>query len=174
MKKNSFLAGSHAATLLLGFLLGIYLLPILTEPGTPSLESIMAIARSSEFKGNFRCDLQGSDLLHWGEGKVSVGKQAIALMGKVSPGPDYKLYLVPEFVENETQFLKLKARSVRVGEIKTFENFVVPVPEDVDIAAYTTVLVWCETFSEFISAAKYRQDQGPFHAQTIFASSASA
>jgi hypothetical protein len=156
MKKAMFLAGSHAATLLLGFLLGIYLLPILTAPGMPSLESIMAIARSSEFKGNFRRDLQGSDLLHWGEGEVSVGKQAIALMGKVSPGPDYKLYLVPEFVENEAQFLKLKARSVRVGDVKTFENFVVPVPEGVDITAYTTVLVWCETFSEFISAAKYR------------------
>lgn len=156
MKKKLFLAGTHAASLLLGFLLGIYLLPILTAPATPSLESIMAIARSSEFKGNFRRDLQGSDLLHWGEGEVSVGKQAIALMGKVAPGPDYKLYLVPEFVENEAQFLKLKARSVRVGDIKTFENFVVPVPEGVDIAAYTTVVVWCETFSEFISAAKYR------------------
>lgn len=156
MKKILFLAGSHAATLLLGFLLGIYLLPILTAPGMPSLESIMAIARSSEFRGNFRRDLQGSDLLHWGEGEVSVGRQAIALMGKISPGPDYKLYLVPEFVENEAQFLKLKAQSVRVGDIKTFENFVVPVPESVDITAYTTVLVWCETFSEFISAAKYR------------------
>ncbi len=94
--------------------------------------------------------------MHWGEGKVTVGKRAIALMGKVSPGPDYKLYLVPEFVETEAQFLKVKARSVRVGDIKTFENFIVPVPADVDVAQYTTVLVWCETFSEFISAAKYR------------------
>ncbi|MEO8021272.1 DM13 domain-containing protein [Polaromonas sp.] len=156
MKKILFLASSHAVVLLLGFLLGIYLLPILTAPQTPSLASIMAIAGSSEFKGNFRRDLQGSDLLHWGEGEVSVGKQTIALMGKIAPGPDYKLYLVPEFVENEAQFLKLKARSARVGDIKTFENFIVPVPEGVDIAAYTTVLVWCETFSEFISAAKYR------------------
>lgn len=156
MKQKLLLAGTHLATLLIGFLMGIYLLPILTAPGTPSLESVMAIARSSEFKGNFRRDLKGSDLLHWGEGEVSVGKQAIALRGKVAPGPDYKLYLVPEFVENEAQFLRLKARSVRVGDVKTFENFIVPVPEGVDITAHTTVLVWCETFSEFISAAKYR------------------
>ena len=27
---------------------------------------------------------------------------------------------------------------------------------DVDVAAYTTVLVWCEAFSEFITAGKYR------------------
>jgi hypothetical protein len=156
VKRILLLLASHAAVLLVGFVLGIYLLPVLTAPQTPSLASIMAIADSSEFKGNFRRDLRGSDLLHWGEGEVSVGRQAIALMGKVAPGPDYKLYLVPEFVETEAEFLKLKARSVRVGDIKTFENFVVPVPPGVDIVQYTTVLVWCETFSEFISAAKYR------------------
>ncbi len=156
MKKFLQLAGSHAAVLLVGFALGIYLLPILTAPQTPSGAIIEAIAGKSEFKGTFRRGLEGSDLLHWGEGEIAVGKRVIALMGKVAPGPDYKLYLVPEFVENEAQFLKLKARSARVGDIKTFENFIVAVPEGIDVAQYTTVLVWCETFSEFISAAKYR------------------
>lgn len=28
--------------------------------------------------------------------------------------------------------------------------------QGVDVAQCTTVLVWCETFAEFISAAKYR------------------
>lgn len=156
MKKAVLLVASHLMVLVLGFALGIYLLPILTAPMTPSAAIVQAIAGKSEFSGQFRRDIQGSDLLHWGEGEVSVGKQAIALMGKVAPGPDYKLYLVPEFVENEEQFLRAKARSVRVGDIKTFENFIVPVPAGVDVAQYTTVLVWCETFSEFISAAKYR------------------
>lgn len=156
MKKTLLLLASHLAVLLAGFAAGIYLLPILTAPMAPSVAIVQAIAGKSEFRGQFRRDLAGSDPLHWGEGDISVGKQTIALLGKVSPGPDYKLYLVPEFVENEAQFLKLKARSVRVGDIKTFENFIVPVPENVDVAQYTTVLVWCETFSEFISAAKYR------------------
>lgn len=156
MKKVVRLVASHLVVLLLGFALGIYLLPILTAPMTPSAAIVQAIAGKSEFSGQFRRDLLGSDLLHWGEGEVSVGKQAIALMGKIAPGPDYKLYLVPEFVENEEQFLRVKSRSVRVGDIKTFENFIVPVPEGIDVAQYNTVLVWCETFSEFISAAKYR------------------
>jgi hypothetical protein len=77
-------------------------------------------------------------------------------MGKVSPGPDYKLYLSPEFVDTKEGFLKLKERSVRIGDVKTFENFIVRVPESVDPSRYTTVVVWCETFSMFISAAKYR------------------
>ncbi|MDP3414316.1 MAG: DM13 domain-containing protein [Polaromonas sp.] len=156
MKKILVLVASHLAVLLAGFVLGIYLLPILTAPAAPSAAQVQAAASPASFKGSFRRDLAGSDLLHWGEGEVSVGRHAIALMGKVAPGPDYKLYLVPEFVENEAQFLRIKSRSQRVGDIKTFENFIVPVPEDVDVAQYTTVLVWCETFSEFISAAKYR------------------
>ena len=156
MKKPLLLVASHLAVLLIGFALGIYLLPILTAPVTPSAALVQSIASSSDFRGQFRRDLAGSDLLHWGQGEVSVGRKSIALMGKLSPGPDYKLYLVPEFVENEAQFLKIKNRSARIGDIKTFENFIVAVPEGVDVALYSTVLVWCETFSEFISAAKYR------------------
>lgn len=156
MKKPLWLAASHGAVLMAGFVLGVYLLPILTAPAAPSAAQVQAASDPSGFRGSFRRDLAGSDLLHWGEGEVSVGRRMIALKGKVAPGPDYKLYLVPEFVENEAQFLRLKSRSLRVGDIKTFENFIVAVPEGVDVAQYTTVLVWCETFSEFISAAKYR------------------
>jgi hypothetical protein len=156
MKKWLLLATSHLAVLLIGFVAGIYVLPILTAPVAPSSALVQSIAGNADFSGQFRRNLAGSDLLHWGDGEISVGKKTIALMGKVSPGPDYKLYLVPEFVENEAQFLKLKSRSVRIGDIKTFENFIVPIPDGVDVAQYTTVVVWCETFSEFISAATYR------------------
>lgn len=156
MKKALLLAASHAAVLLFGFGLGIYLLPILTAPQGPSSANVQATAQAAPYTGTLRRDLRGSDLLHWGEGTVSVGQQNITLVGKLSPGPDYKLYLVPEFVEDEAQFLKLKSQSLRVGEIKTFKNFVVPVPAGVDLMRYNTVLVWCETFSEFISAARYR------------------
>jgi hypothetical protein len=45
---------------------------------------------------------------------------------------------------------------VRVGDVKTFENFVVSVPAGVDTTNFSTVIIWCETFNEFITAAKYR------------------
>ena len=45
---------------------------------------------------------------------------------------------------------------VRVGDVKTFENFVVAVPASIDLRKYTAVIVWCETFGQFITAAKYR------------------
>jgi hypothetical protein len=43
-----------------------------------------------------------------------------------------------------------------VGDVKTFNNFVVKVPPGVSPSKYTTVIVWCETFSEFITSARYR------------------
>lgn len=156
MKRILFLAATHAVALALGFALGIYYLPVLIAPKAPSLDEVKSLAGAAEFTGEFRRDLKGSDFLHWGEGRLSVGRTAVSLMGKVSPGPDYKLYLSPEFVDTKEGFLKLKERAVRVGDVKTFEHFVVRVPESVDPTRYNTAVVWCETFSMFISAAKYR------------------
>ena len=120
------------------------------------LAAAQAEAGKAEFKGQFRRDLKDSDLLHWGEGTVSVSRTSIALSGKVAPGPDYKLYLSPEFVETEADFLRLKAKMARVGDVKTFENFIVPVPGNIDPGGYNTVIVWCESFGQFITAAKYK------------------
>ena len=74
----------------------------------------------------------------------------------MAPGPDYKLYLVNQFVEDEAQFLKLKDGAKLIGDVKTFDGFIVDIPPGVDVKQYNTVLVWCESFSEFITAAKYQ------------------
>ena len=150
------LAGTHLVALALGFALGVYTLPILIAPPAPSAAEVAAQADPAAFKGRFRRDLKDSDALHWGEGTVSVSRTSIAFAGELAPGPDYKLYLSPQFVETEAEFKRLKPRMVRVGDVKTFRNFVVPVPEAVDPARYDTVIVWCETFGQFITAAKYR------------------
>lgn len=150
------LSASHGIVLLIGFALGIYLLPILTAP--PSLDRAMLAetAQSALYQAEFQRDLKGSDFLHWGEGTVSVSPTRITHQGNLAPGPDYKLYLVPEFIEDEAEFLAVRDTAQRLGDIKTFDGFLIDVPATVDIEAYTTVLVWCETFDEFISAAKYR------------------
>ncbi len=156
MNKLLLLVASHAVVLGICFAIGIYALPILTAPTAPTVAETASAASQAAFSGAFRRDLKDSDLLHWGEGTVSVGLQNIVLSGKLAPGPDYKLYLSAEFVETEADFIRLKASMARVGDVRTFENFVVPVPESVDIYRYTTVIVWCESFSQFITAAKYR------------------
>ena len=45
---------------------------------------------------------------------------------------------------------------VLVGDIKTFNNFLVQIPPGVDPSECTSVIVWCETFGEFITSAKYK------------------
>lgn len=156
MKKRLMLVVSHGFMLALGFALGIYTLPLLIAPAAPLQAQIDAQAARAVYTGQFRRDLADSDWLHWGEGTVSLGRDSIVLAGRLAPGPDYKLYLSPAFVETEADFMRLKPQMVRVGEVKTFENFIVPVPASVDLAQYNTVIVWCERFGQFITAARYR------------------
>jgi hypothetical protein len=156
MKKLLVLIVTHALAGVIGFAIGIYTLPILTAPPAPSAEEVTAKLADAEFQGEFRRDLKGSDVLHWGEGTVSVSRTAISLLGQIAPGPDYKLYLSPEFVETEAEFNQLKPKMVRVGDVKTFANFTVAVPENIDPSEFTTVIVWCESFGEFITAARYQ------------------
>ena len=151
-----FLSGTHLAMLGIGFALGVFFLPILTAP--PSLDKGMLTqtAQSALYKSEFKRDLKGSDFLHWGEGRVSLTKTKIVHEGKLAPGPDYKVYLTKEFVEDEAQFLKIKSEAKRIGDVKTFDGFLVTIPEGINIADYSTVIVWCEAFGEFITATKYK------------------
>jgi hypothetical protein len=150
------LIASHGAMLAIGFALGVYLLPILTAPKGPDQAALQETVAQARFTGRFDRNLEGSDFLHWGEGEVRVLPDRIAHEGRLAPGPDYKLYLAPEFVDTKEGFLAIKDRSKRIGDVKTFDGFLVDVPAGVDVNDYTTVVVWCEAFSQFISAAKYR------------------
>ena len=148
--------GTHAAAVGIGFVLGIYLLPILIAPEGPAEQDVRSVADSSQFTAEFRRDLEDSDALHWGEGTLYVGPDSIALEGRLAPGPDYRLYLSPEFVETEADFEALKSQMVEVGPVRTFDNFMVSVPDSIDPSAFRAAIVWCESFGQFITAAQYR------------------
>lgn len=147
---------THGVAVALGFGLGVYFLPILTAPKSPDAAILQQSAQDAVFTATLTRDLRGSDFLHWGEGTLSLSPERIVHEGRLSPGPDYKLYLVPEFVAHEDEFLPLKSTARLVGDVDMFDGFVLDLPEDVDLGDYTTVLVWCEAFSEFITAVQYR------------------
>jgi len=155
-RRTLLLAASHTAVAAAGFAAGIYALPILIAPAAPSMDEIKAATGQVLFTGQFKRDLKDSDALHWGEGIVSISSTAISLVGKLAPGPDYKLYLSPQFVESEAEFNRLKKSMVRVGDVKTFDNFVVVLPSGIEPANYAAVVVWCESFGQFITAASYK------------------
>lgn len=156
MKKLLLFTATHLAAVAVGFAGGIYVLPILTEAPPLPVMQLEAQRGPAIFEGRFRRDLKDSDALHWGEGRITLGTAHVAFDGKLAPGPDYKLYLSPEFVETEADFLRLKPTMLRVGDVRNFERFVLPLPAGTDPARYTTVVVWCERFGQFISAARYR------------------
>ena len=157
MKRIIRLLLSHGFAVIVGFAAGIYTLPILTAPDAPSELEVKMNQDRTKFQGQFVRDLKGSDVFHWGDGRVDISDTAISLIGEIAPGPDYKLYLSPKFVENEDEFEKIKSKMVQVGDVKTFNNFIVTLPESIDPTKYNTVIVWCESFGEFITAAKYKE-----------------
>jgi hypothetical protein len=147
---------SYLAVFSLGFGVGVYMLPILSAPPAPGTAQVQAAAQGRIYAGTFRRDLQGSDAFHWGEGQLALTRAAAVFQGRLAPGPAYKLYLVRGFVDTEEGFAKVKGQSLAVGDIKTFENFILPLAPGTPLEDYDTAVVWCESFSRFITAAKYR------------------
>ena len=142
------------AGLVIGFGLGVYFLPILTAEKGLDPAAIEALSQSALREGTFVRDLPGSDGLHWGDGVIMANADRIWLGGEISPGPDYRLYLIPKYVETGAEFLQIKADSTQIGPIKAFENFALDIPADVEVTNFPAVLIWCEAFGQFITAAR--------------------
>lgn len=148
---------SHLGVGLVGFALGIYALPILTATPSASYESVTSVASKSLFQTEFVRELQDSDALHWGEAKVYVSPSSIAWEGELAPGPAYRVYLSKTFIETEADFLNQKPQLVKVGEVTSFGDYLVELPEGIDVSQYSSVIIWCESFDQFITAAQYQE-----------------
>lgn len=139
-----------------GFVAGIYSLPILTEQPAPEINTLEQHQARAQFSGAFKPDLKGSDRFHYGDGMVYLTNDAISMQGTLSPGPDYQLYLSRNFIDNEANFLAQKGSMQRVAGVRSFNGFKLVVPQGVDVSDYNTVIIWCESFEEFITAAQYQ------------------
>lgn len=156
--KALFLTASHLAAATAGFALGIYTLPVLLEPEGPSQQVLLESQADAQYRTSFRRDLPGSDFLHWGDGTLTLNSTHAVFKGEMSPGPDYFLYLSPSYVEDEAGFLAVKAQALQVGPVKTFNGFILELPQGVSLDDYNTAVIWCERFGEFISAGQFRQN----------------
>ena len=142
------------AGLVIGFGLGVYFLPILTAEKGLVTVAIEALSQSALRQGTFVRDLPGLDGLHWGDGVIMANANQIWLDGENSPGPDYRLYLTPKYVETGAEFLQIKADSTQIGPIRAFENFALDIPAGVEASNFPALLIWCEAFGQFITAAR--------------------
>lgn len=147
---------SYIITFVLGVTLGMYLLPIISAPPPPSQLELATHAQQALYQGVFKEDLPGSDFLHYSRGEVHLSNAMISFSGQVSPGPDYQLYLSNRFIDNKADFLSYQGTMTRVGSVNTFSGFMVKIPQGINIADFNTVIIWCESFEQFISAARYQ------------------
>ncbi|TMN87123.1 hypothetical protein CWB72_16880 [Pseudoalteromonas phenolica] len=139
-----------------GFSMGIYTLPLMVAPPSLSMLELATAAQSAKYLVQIPDELDGSDLLHYGKGEFYISESKIVFKGKLAPGPDYQLYLSKQFVENESQFNEHKDSMLNISEVKRFDGFISVVPNDVDINQFNSVIIWCEAFGEFITAAKFK------------------
>ena len=140
----------------IGFGAGIYALPILVDFRNAGPEEISA-ASPDDRRGVFSRNLAGSDPLHWGEGSIRLGMGGLVFEENVrlSPGPDYRVYLTTRFVDTKEAFVRIKPKAIQVGKVKTFSGpLQFEVPATVNRDAYDNVVVWCEAFSMFITGAR--------------------
>lgn len=146
------LTAKFVAGLVIGFGLGVYYLPILIADAPAEQSLVLAEAESADRQAMFVRDRKDSDGLHWGEGTLFLSENRVTLDGEVSPGPDYRIYLTPRFVETEKEFLAIKANSVEIARVKGFKNFSYEIPAGIDNSAYQGVLIWCERFGQYITS----------------------
>ncbi|HEX4879941.1 MAG TPA: DM13 domain-containing protein [Limnobacter sp.] len=154
--KKTLIVLTHVAALSAGFASGIYALPILIEPAPPVHTALQESKKDAIYSATFQKDLKGSDFFHWGEGELTISGTHATFEGRLAPGPDYYLYLTPTFADDEAGFLAIKDASLRVAPIKTFNGFIVELPSGLNLESYSSALVWCEHFGEFISAGEFR------------------
>ena len=115
---------------------------------------MQALATTAERRGRFVRDMPGSGARHWGDDTIMMNANKIWLDGTISPGPNCRLYPAPEFVDDGAGFLAIKAKSRQIGMVKAFENFVLDLPPAIDLDEYDAVVISCEAFKQFITAAR--------------------
>ena len=137
-----------------GVALGFFLFPYVFPPPAAMDRLTQAEASKLVAKGQF-IHANPSDPIHYGKGGVSVYEGVVFLHEdfEVGPGPKFHVYLVPE--KNIIPSTNVaKTMFVDLGRLRAFkgsQNY--PVPAGVDLAKYSSVVVWCEQFRVLISPA---------------------
>ena len=92
--KKIIIISTYLITLMFGFGLGVYFLPIIIAEKSQSIQEIENIKKQATYETEFKRGQRGNDFFHWGEGKVYISNQYISFKGQISPGPDYKIYFL--------------------------------------------------------------------------------
>jgi hypothetical protein len=148
-----FVIGGLLGTVL-GIALGFFFFPFVFPP--PPAAEVLAPADHGRLTatGTF-IHANPADPVHYGSGKVSVYERVVFLEPdfEVGPGPAYHVYLVPKASIRSSSDLK-DVMFVDLGGLRAFKGSQrYTIPAGVDLAKYSSVIIWCERFSVLISPA---------------------
>lgn len=138
----------------LGFALGIFFFPYLFPP-PPAAETLSDGEQTRLVASGTFIHADPSDPVHWGRGKVSVYERTVFLEPdfKVGPGPKYHVYLVPKAKVRDEAAVKGQ-KFVDLGRLRAFEGSQrYTIPAGINLADYSSVVIWCEQFGVLISPA---------------------
>ena len=147
-----FLIGAVMGTAF-GVAVGFFAFPYVFPP-PPAAEELRSVETVPVARGSF-IHANPSDPIHYGQGDVTVFADTVFLHDdfKVGPGPKYHVYLVPKASIRASGDLAGEM-FVDLGRLRAFEgsqNYAIPA--GLDLARYSSVVIWCEQFSVLISPA---------------------
>ena len=123
-------------------------------PATAVAPAVPAASTAVVATGAFR-QPDPNDPLHKGTGKVTVYAREVALEGdfQVSPGPDFRVLLVPKAAIRASSDIA-NTMYVDLGALRAFKGAQsYPVPDGVDLGAFPSVVIWSRTYSALIAPA---------------------
>jgi hypothetical protein len=138
-----------------GFALGIFVYPYLFLADVVAAEQPPIIGQSRVVATGHFVHVNPADPIHYGKGTVTVYEDTIHLGAdfEVGPGPKFHVYLVPKAPVTSADDVKT-SKFVDLGRLRAFkgsQNYAVPA--GIDLANYSSVVIWCKAFGVLISPA---------------------
>ena len=149
-----FLAGGLLGTLV-GIAVGIFVYPYAFLADIVAAEQVAERDQRAVLATGGFVHVNPSDPIHYGSGKVTVYQDLVHLEDDfmVGPGPKFHVYLVPARDITEAASVS-GSMFVDLGRLRAFkgsQNY--PIPAGLDVAAFGSVVIWCEQFGVLISPA---------------------
>jgi len=137
-----------------GVAVGLFIFPYVFPP-PPAAEVLTEADRTALVATGTFIHADPGDPVHYGKGEVSVYQKAVFLEPdfEVGPGPAYHVYLVPKPSIRKSADVT-DTMYVDLGQLRAFKGSQrYPIPDGVGLAAFPSVVIWCERFSVLISPA---------------------
>jgi len=137
-----------------GVALGFFFFPFVFPPPV-AMDALSEKERKKVVATGEFLHANPADPIHYGRGRVTVTPRTVFLEGdfEVGPGPAFHVYLVPRQQVRRSADVT-GTMFVDLGPLRAFKGSQrYSVPNGVNLAQFSSVVIWCREFSVLISPA---------------------